>query len=99
MTAFITNAPTQAESMLRCQEQASRSIGLYVNENKTECMSFNRDGVVSTLNDGPLKLVEISCISAAASRQLKGMSQYAKRRRGQLSIRYPSYVNLIYPIK
>ena len=38
--------------------QAAGGIGLYVYADKTECMSFNQRGDISTLNGGPLNLVD-----------------------------------------
>ena len=38
-------------------EQAARSIGLYINLNKTEFMCFNQYGTISPLNSTPLKYV------------------------------------------
>ena len=55
---FIANTPTQAESLLHSLEQAARNICLYVNAEKTEYMYFNRVQAISTLNVGPLKLVD-----------------------------------------
>ena len=49
---------TQVESLLHSQEQAAKVICLYVNLNKTEYMRFNREGAISTLNGGPMKLVD-----------------------------------------
>ena len=37
-------------------EQAAEGISLYVNANKTEYMCFTREGAISTLNGGLLKL-------------------------------------------
>ena len=48
----------QAESLLYCLEQASNDIGLYVNSDKTVFMCFKQNGVISTLTDKPLKLVD-----------------------------------------
>ena len=39
-------------------ERAAGGIGLHVNADKTEYMSFNQRGGISTLKRGPLKLVE-----------------------------------------
>ena len=39
-------------------ERAAGGIGLYVNIDKTECMCFNQRGNISTLNSGPLKLMD-----------------------------------------
>ena len=55
---LLTNTPVQAECMLHSLKQAARGIGLHVNSNKTEFMCFNQNGVISTLNDKPLKLVD-----------------------------------------
>ena len=55
---LLANTPTQAESLLHSQEKATGHIGLHMNTNKTECMCFNREGAISTLNGGPLKLID-----------------------------------------
>ena len=39
--ALLANTPTQAESLLQCQQQAAGSISLHVNIEKTEYMCFN----------------------------------------------------------
>ena len=55
---LLANISTQAESLLNSPEQTSKDIHLFVNANKTEYMCFNREGAISTLNGGPLKLVD-----------------------------------------
>ena len=56
---FLANTHAQAESLLHRLEQAAKSIGLYVNADKTEFMHFNQDNSTSLLNNGNLlKLVE-----------------------------------------
>ena len=54
--ALLANTPTHTESLLHSLKQAAGSIGLHVNADKTECMSFNQKGDISTLNSGSLKL-------------------------------------------
>ena len=56
--ALLANTPTQAESLLHSLEWAPGGTGLHVNVDKTECMSFNQRGDISTLKGGPLKLVD-----------------------------------------
>ena len=42
-----------------------RGIGPYVNSDKTEFICFNQDGLISSLNNNPLKLVDLFiCIFA-----------------------------------
>ena len=55
--ALLINTPTQAISLVHSLEQAAGDIGLYMNANKTEYICFNREGTISTLNGGTLKLV------------------------------------------
>ena len=55
---LLANTPTQTKSLLHSVEQATRSISLYVNLDKTEFMPFKEDGIVTTLKDWPLKLVD-----------------------------------------
>ena len=56
--ALLANAPAQAETLLHSLERAAAGIGLQVNAHKTEYMSFNRTGDISTVNSSPLKLVD-----------------------------------------
>ena len=55
---LLANTPTQAKSLLHSQERAAGGIGLHVSTNKTEYICFNQRGDISTLNSGPLKLVD-----------------------------------------
>ena len=54
--ALLANSPIQAESWLHSLEPATGGIGLHVNADKMEFMSFNQKGVISTRNGGSLKL-------------------------------------------
>ena len=56
--ALLANTPAQAESWLHSLERAAGGIGLHVSANKTEHMYFNQRGDISTLEGGPLKLVD-----------------------------------------
>ena len=56
--ALLANAPTQAESLLHSLERAAAGTGLHFNAHKTEYMSFNQSGDISTLNGSTLKLVD-----------------------------------------
>ena len=56
--ALLANVPAQAETLLHSLEQAAVGIGLHVNVHKTEYMSFNQTGNISTLNGSSLKLVD-----------------------------------------
>ena len=55
--ALLANAPAQEESQLHSLERAAGGIGLHVNEDKTEYMSFIQRGDISTLNVMHLNLV------------------------------------------
>ena len=55
---LLANTPDQAKTQLHSLEQAAADIGLHVNAHKTEYMSFNQTGDISTLNGSPLKLVD-----------------------------------------
>ena len=55
-TALLANTPTQAKSLLL--EWAADDIGLHMNADKTQYMWFNQRGYISSLNGGPLKLVD-----------------------------------------
>ena len=64
--AFLANTPTQAESLLLSLEQVAKGTGVHVNANKKEYMCFKREGATSTLNVGPLKLVDkFTCLSCS----------------------------------
>ena len=56
--ALLANTPAQAESLLHSLERAASGTSLHVNADKTECMSFNQRGDISTLNGSSLKLVD-----------------------------------------
>ena len=56
--ALLANTPTQSESQLHSLEKAAGGIGLHVNADKMEYMCFNRNGGISTLKDGSLKLMD-----------------------------------------
>ena len=56
--AILANTPNKAEILLLCSEQAPIGIGLHVNEHKTEYMSFNQNGDISTQDGTSLKLVD-----------------------------------------
>ena len=58
--ALLANTAAQAESLLNSLERAAGGIVLHVNADKTELMYFNQRGYISSLNGGPLKLVEYS---------------------------------------
>ena len=55
---LLANTLAQAESLLHSLKQAVSGIGLYVNTDKTEYMCFTQRGDISTLKDGPLKLMD-----------------------------------------
>ena len=70
--ALLANTPTQAETLQHNLEWATSSIGLHVNADKTEYMCFNQRGDISTLNGGPLKLVdEFTYLGSSVSHQPK----------------------------
>ena len=55
---FLENAQSRAESRQYSLEQAAGGIGFHLNRDKTEFMSFNQKGDISTLNGHSLKLVD-----------------------------------------
>ena len=55
---LLANKPVQVESLLHSLGRAASGIGLHVNADKTEYICFNLRGNVSTLNGGPVKLVD-----------------------------------------
>ena len=56
--ALLANTPIQVESSLHSLERAAGGMGPIVNADKTEYICFNQRGDISTLNRGPLKLVD-----------------------------------------
>ena len=58
--ALQANTPAQAENLPQSLERTAACIGLHVNADKTEYMSFIQRGDVSTLNGSSLKPVESS---------------------------------------
>ena len=56
--AILTNTPNQAETLLHSLERAAAGIGLHVNAHKTEYMSYNHTGDISTIDGTSLKLVD-----------------------------------------
>ena len=56
--ALLANTPNQAETLLNSLERADAGIGLHVNAHKTEYMSYNQTGDISTLDGTCLKLVD-----------------------------------------
>ena len=55
---LLTYTAALAESLLHQLEQVTRSIGLYVNANKTDYMSFKQKGAISILSGEHLKIVD-----------------------------------------
>ena len=55
---LLANIPNQAETLLHSLERAAAGIGLHVNAHKTEYMSYNQTGHISTLDRTSLKLVD-----------------------------------------
>ena len=56
--AILANTPNQAETLLHSLERAATGIGLHVNAHKTEYVSYNQTGDISTIDGTPLKLVD-----------------------------------------
>ena len=50
--------PNQAETLLHSLERAAAGIGLHVNAHKTEYMSYNQTGDITTLDRASLKQVD-----------------------------------------
>ena len=55
---LLTNTTAQTKSLLQSLEQAERSVDLYNLADKTEFVSFKQEGVIFTLSNKPLKLVD-----------------------------------------
>ena len=55
---LLANTPAQAENLLHSLERAAADIGLQVNTDKMEYVSFNQRGDISTQIGGSLKLVD-----------------------------------------
>ena len=56
--AILANTPNQVETLLHSLERATTGIGLHVNAHKTDYMSFDQTGDISTLDGTSLKLVD-----------------------------------------
>ena len=56
--ALFANTSSQAESLLCSLKQPAESIGLNVFANKMECLCFCREGAISNLHGGLLKVVD-----------------------------------------
>ena len=56
--ALLANTSAQAKTLLHGQERAPACIGLHFNAYKTEYISFNQRGNISTVNSSSLKLVD-----------------------------------------
>ena len=56
--ALLGNAPAKAETLQRSLERAAAGIGFHAYARKSEYMSFNQTGDISTLNGSSLKLVD-----------------------------------------
>ena len=66
--AILANTPNQAEKLLHCLELAVAGIGYLVNAHKTEYMSYNQTGDITTLDGTPLKLVnKLSFLGSSVS--------------------------------
>ena len=55
---LLANTPNQAKTLLHSLKQAAAGIRLHVNAHKTEFMSFNQKGDISTVDGTSLKLVD-----------------------------------------
>ena len=55
---ILANTPNQAETQLHSLERAAAGIGFHVTAYKTEYMSFNQTGDISTLDGSYMKLVD-----------------------------------------
>ena len=100
--ALLTNAPAEAESLVHSLEQVVENISFYVNTNKTEFTCFKPKGVISTLNNKPLKLVDqFTYLSSSISPRKNDVK--AQWKSGMLLTGYQSHGwshrNLIYFIK
>ena len=96
---LLANTPAQAKSLLHSLEQAAGSMELHVNADKTEYMSFNQSGNISTLNDSSETREQVHLLQKTPSHLLNMTSIRDKQRYGQLSKSYQSYGSQTYPIK
>ena len=77
--ALLANTPAQAETLLHRLEWAAVGIGLHVKSNKTEYMSFNQRGDISTLTSSSLKFVDkFTYLGSRVSSAEKDNAQLAK---------------------
>ena len=56
--ALLANTPNKAETLLHSWERTAAGIDLHVNAHKTEYMSLNQAGHISTLDGTSMKLVD-----------------------------------------
>lgn len=56
--ALLSDTIQEASELLHRVEKAAREIGLYINSDKTEFISFNQKGEIRSLDDKPIKAVE-----------------------------------------
>ena len=56
--AILANISNQVETLLHSLERTVAGIGLHINAHKSEYMSFNQSGEISTLDGTSLKLVD-----------------------------------------
>ena len=56
--SLLANLPAPAKFRLHSLERAAGGIGLHINADKTQYMYFNQRNDISTLNGGPLKLMD-----------------------------------------
>ena len=56
--ALFANSISEARALLHSLEDAAKDIGLHANAAKTECMSFNENGSLSTIKDDSIKLLK-----------------------------------------
>ena len=95
--AILPNTPNQAETRLHSLERATAGIGLHVNAHKTEYISYNQTGDISTLEGTSLKLLDKFTYLRSSVSSITSTCGW--RRHGQLYIDYRSYGNQTWLIK
>ena len=86
--AFLTNTLAQAKTLLHSLEQAAS--GIHVNAHKTEYMCFNQRGDISTVNVGPLKLVDKFTYLRSSLINRERHQHKTSKRHGQLLVIWKS---------
>ena len=68
---LLANTWSKTESLLHSLKQAVGGIGFNLNANKTMCLCFKLNGIISTQNNRPLKLMDRSTYISSTESDVK----------------------------